>query len=155
MKMVCCFSYQKSDTHLVLWKSVSSLQKELVLTAPGTGLLWSEEPLSDSAGSPDLLIIPPPPVPLGHHEFVFWDCGSVSVWKMSCICINVSCRLSDVHCVSLSDVLLLVGSSPGPTLSLQLTFILFYGWVKVHCIYLPLPSYPPISGLVACTSWLL
>ena len=58
------FSYQKNDTHLVLWKSVSSLQKELVLTAPDTRLLWSKETLSDSAGDPNLLIIPPSPSPL-------------------------------------------------------------------------------------------
>lgn len=38
MKMVCCFSYQ-SDTHLVYENQCPLYRKELVLTAPGTGLL--------------------------------------------------------------------------------------------------------------------
>lgn len=101
MKMVCCFSYQKSDTHLVLWKSVSSFTEgaSVDCTRYRTAVIRGAFRVTVPA-------IRPPDYPALSRSpwspwVCFWDCGSVSVWKMSCVCINVSCRLSDVHCFSI------------------------------------------------------
>ena len=59
--------------------------------------------------------------------------------------------ISYAVCLSLSDFLHLVWQSVGPSMELQRPyFILFYGWVIFHCIYVPHLLYSSVNGHLGC-----
>ena len=106
---------------------------------------------------PNSRFIPPPTFPFGIRKFLFSVCESISVLEIRSFYhlffLDSTYKWYDI-CLSLFDLLHLVWySRVHPRCCKWHYFILFYGWVILHCIYVP-HLYPFICrqalGLFPC-----